>query len=56
MIHISTAHVLYDWHPLHPAKMETTLDHMTSGQWGLNVVTRFHSHEMAMFGLESVPR
>ena len=38
------------------AKMGTTLDRMTGGQWGLNVVTGFHAHEMAMFGLESVPR
>ena len=36
--------------------MGTTLDHMTGGQWGLNVVTGFHAHEMAMLGLESVPR
>ncbi len=36
--------------------MGTTLDRMTGGRWGLNVVTGFHAHEMAMFGLESVPR
>ena len=36
--------------------MGTTLDHMTGGRWELNVVPGFHAHEMAMFGLESVPR
>ena len=56
IILISTVHVLYDWHPLHLAKMGATLDHMTGGRWGLNVVTGFRPHEMEMFGLESVPR
>ena len=36
--------------------MGTTLDRMTGGRWGLNVVTGFRPHEMEMFGLESVPR
>jgi FMNH2-dependent dimethyl sulfone monooxygenase len=52
---ISTVHVLYGWHPLHLAKMGATLDHMTGGRWGLNLVTGFRPHEMGMFGLGSIP-
>jgi len=56
IILISTVHVLYGWHPLHLAKMGATLDHMTGGRWGLNVVTGFRPHEMEMFGLPKIPR
>ena len=56
IILISTTHVLYDWHPLHLAKMIATLDDVTSSRWGLNVVTGCRPLEIAMFGLESVPR
>ena len=55
IILISTVHVLYGWHPLHLAKMGATLDHMTGGRWGLNLVTGFRPHEMDMFGLETIP-
>lgn len=56
IILISTVHVLYGWHPLHLAKMGATMDHMTGGRWGLNLVTGFRPHEMGMFGLETIPR
>jgi FMNH2-dependent dimethyl sulfone monooxygenase len=56
IILISTVHVLYDWHPLHLAEMGATLDHMTGGRWGLNLVTGFCPHEMDMFGLDTIPR
>jgi FMNH2-dependent dimethyl sulfone monooxygenase len=56
IILISTVHVLYGWHPLHLAKMGATLDHMSGGRWGLNLVTGFRPHEMDMFGLETIPR
>lgn len=56
IILISTVHALYGWHPLHLAKMGATLDHMTGGRWGLNLVTGFRPHEMDMFGLETIPR
>lgn len=36
---ISTVHVLYGWHPLHLAKYAATLDHMSDGRWGINMVT-----------------
>ncbi|KXV58351.1 luciferase [Acetobacter senegalensis] len=37
---ISTIHVLYGpWHPLHLAKYGSTLDHISKGRWGINIVT-----------------
>ena len=37
---ISTIHVLYGpLHPLHIAKYGATLDHISKGRWGINVVT-----------------
>ncbi len=54
LILISTVHVLYDWNPLHLAKLGATLDHMTGGRWGINVVTGFRPDEMQMFGIETV--
>jgi dimethylsulfone monooxygenase len=49
---ISTVHVLYRWHPVHLAKYGATLDHISSGRWGLNVVTGYKPSEYRMFGLE----
>lgn len=48
---ISTVHVLYGpWHPLHFAKFGATLDHITGGRWGVNVVTGHRAVEHEMFG------
>lgn len=48
---ISTLHVLYGpWHPLHLAKFGATLDHITGGRWGINVVTGHRAVEHEMFG------
>ncbi len=48
---ISTLHVLYGpWHPVHLAKFGATLDHITGGRWGVNVVTGHRAHEHEMFG------
>lgn len=52
---ISTVHVLYGWHPLHLAKLGATMDHMTNGRWGLNLVTGFRPNEIDMFGLDPIP-
>lgn len=50
---ISTIHVLYGpWHPLHLAKFGATLDHISRGRWGLNMVTGHMPCEAAMFGME----
>jgi len=48
---ISTVHVLYGpWHPLHFAKFGATLDHISKGRWGVNVVTGHRTVEHEMFG------
>lgn len=55
MLLISTVHVLYGWHPLQLAKIGATLDHMSGGRWGLNVVTGYKRGESAMFGIDDIP-
>ncbi|KAL4935528.1 hypothetical protein BDV06DRAFT_206790 [Aspergillus oleicola] len=48
---ISTVHVLYGpLHPLHIAKYGATLDHVSKGRWGINVVTGHRAIEHQMFG------
>jgi FMNH2-dependent dimethyl sulfone monooxygenase len=48
---VSTVHVLYGpWHPLHLAKFGATLDHISNGRWGINLVTGHVASEWAMFG------
>jgi FMNH2-dependent dimethyl sulfone monooxygenase len=51
---ISTVHILYGWHPLHLAKLGATIDNMSNGRWGLNVVTGYKQSEFEMFGLEPI--
>ena len=52
---ISTMHVLYGpWHPLHLAKFGATLDHITGGRWGINVVTGHRAVEHEMFGWDRI--
>jgi FMNH2-dependent dimethyl sulfone monooxygenase len=55
IILISTVHILYGWHPLHLAKFAASLDHMSGGRWGLNVVTGYKPSEYEMFGIEPIP-
>lgn len=56
IILISTIHVLYgSWHPLYLAKCGATLDHVSRGRWGVNVVTGFVPSEARMFGRDQVP-
>jgi dimethylsulfone monooxygenase len=48
---ISTVHVLYGpWHPVHFAKFGATLDHISKGRWGVNIVTGHRAVEHEMFG------
>jgi FMNH2-dependent dimethyl sulfone monooxygenase len=55
IILISTIHVLYgSWHPLYLAKFGATIDHISNGRWGLNVVTGFVPSEARMFGNEQL--
>ncbi|ADG19571.1 LLM class flavin-dependent oxidoreductase [Paraburkholderia atlantica] len=50
---VSTLHILYgNWHPLHLAKFGATLDHISGGRWGLNMVTGHSIDEAEMFGRE----
>jgi len=51
VILISTVHILYGWHPLHLAKFAASIDHMSHGRWGLNVVTGYKRSEYEMFGI-----
>ncbi|PIK72783.1 LLM class flavin-dependent oxidoreductase, partial [Methylobacterium frigidaeris] len=48
---VATVHVLYGpWHPLHLAKFGATLDHISGGRFGFNVVTGHRAVEHEMFG------
>jgi alkanesulfonate monooxygenase SsuD/methylene tetrahydromethanopterin reductase-like flavin-dependent oxidoreductase (luciferase family) len=47
----ATAHVPI-WHPLLAAKLATTIDHVSSGRFGLNVVAGWNEAEFGMFGIE----
>lgn len=48
---ISTLHILYGpWHPLMLAKFGATLDHISQGRWGINVVTGHRPAEFERFG------
>jgi len=51
---ISTVHILYGWHPLHLAKFAASIDHMSGGRWGLNVVTGYKRSEYEMFGMAPI--
>lgn len=52
---ISTIHVLYGpLHPLHLAKWGATLDHISGGRWGINVVTGHRAVEHEMFGWDRI--
>jgi FMNH2-dependent dimethyl sulfone monooxygenase len=52
---ISTIHVLYGpLHPLHLAKWGATLDHISGGRWGINIVTGHREVEHKMFGWDQI--
>ena len=52
---ISTIHVLFGpWHPLQLAKFGATIDHISGGRWGINVVTGYAPREARMFGGEHI--
>ncbi len=50
----STVHVPL-FHPMVTAKMGATLDHMSQGRWGLNVVSGWSEREFGMMGIEVMP-
>jgi FMNH2-dependent dimethyl sulfone monooxygenase len=51
---VSTVHILYGWHPLHLAKLGASIDQISGGRWGLNVVTGYKPSEFEMFGLPQI--
>ena len=52
----STAHITYRFHPLHIAKFGATIDHISGGRWGLNIVSGYSTKEMEAFGFkEPIP-
>src|SRR5262249_53298966 len=40
--------------PLHLDKFSASIDHMSNGRWGLNVVTGYKKSEYEMFGLTPI--
>jgi dimethylsulfone monooxygenase len=52
----TTWHVSYHFHPMHVVKMGATIDHISGGRWGLNIVTGWKQDEIEMFGLPFLPR
>ncbi|MGL4286577.1 MAG: LLM class flavin-dependent oxidoreductase, partial [Phreatobacter sp.] len=55
IILISTVHVLYGpLHPVHFAKYSATLDHISGGRWGVNIVTGHRAVEHEMFGWDRI--
>lgn len=54
IILLSTIHILYGWHPLMVAKFGATLDHISQGRWGVNIVTGHRAREHRRFGLRPI--
>jgi FMNH2-dependent dimethyl sulfone monooxygenase len=50
----STVHIPV-FHPLVVAKMGATLDHISNGRWGINIVSGWSKEEFEMMGLELLP-
>tara|TARA_B100000676_G_scaffold196119_1_gene192826 strand:- start:4391 stop:5452 length:1062 start_codon:yes stop_codon:yes gene_type:complete len=50
----STVHVPV-FNPVVVAKMGATLDHMSGGRWGINIVSGWNKAEFDMMGLEMLP-
>jgi len=51
---ISTVHTLYGLHPVQLAKYGATLDHITGGRWGANLITGHRTSEWAIFGKDEI--
>ncbi|MDF7660870.1 LLM class flavin-dependent oxidoreductase [Erwiniaceae bacterium L1_54_6] len=52
---ISTLHILYGpWHPLHLARFGASLDLISGGRWGLNMVTGNQDSYARMFGAPQI--
>jgi len=54
-IHVfSTCHVPI-FHPMLAAKLGATIDNISGGRWGLNIVSGWNAAEFGMFGIEQLP-
>ena len=51
---ISTVHTLYGLHPVQLAKYGATLDHITGGRWGANLITGHRTSEWGIFGKDEI--
>lgn len=53
---VSTMHILYGpLHPLHLARFGASLDHISGGRWGVNIVTGHRESEHRRFGKPPIP-
>ena len=50
----STVHVPV-FHPVLTAKMGATIDHISKGRWGLNIVSGWSTREFGMMGIDVIP-
>ena len=51
----STVHVGYRFHPMHIAKLGASMDFISNGRWGLNVVTGMILTDFQKFGFKERP-
>ncbi len=51
----STVHVGYRFHPLHIAKIAATIDHVSGGRLGINIVAGANPADFRKFGFPEVP-
>ncbi|MFT4085405.1 MAG: LLM class flavin-dependent oxidoreductase [Nocardioides sp.] len=51
----STVHVGYGFHPLLIAKLTSSIDHISAGRFGLNIVAGSNPADYGQFGLEGPP-
>ena len=49
---MSTAHITYGYHPMHFAKFGSSIDYISGGRWGLNIVCGWFEEEQRMFGID----
>ena len=54
-IHVFVTAAVPTIHPVLAAKQGATIDHISGGRFGLNVVAGWNRHEVAMFGIEQLP-
>lgn len=54
-IHIFATSAVPSIHPVLAAKQGVTIDHISHGRFGLNVVAGWNSHEVEMFGKTQLP-